>query len=96
MVIQRGNDHARHRALSISVGVEIAVDRSRVDLNVKGQCVEVWAEHPEGGSWACPQCSRELPLYDHAEERTWRHLDSCQYQTHLHARIPRVECGEHG
>jgi transposase len=69
---------------------------SRVDLNVKGQCVEVWAEHPEGASWACPQCSRELPLYDHAEERTWRHLDSCQYQTHLHARIPRVECGEHG
>jgi transposase len=37
-----------------------------------------------------------LPLYDHAEERTWRHLDSCQYQTHLHARIPRVQCGEHG
>jgi len=69
---------------------------SRVDLNVKGQCVEVWAEHPEGASWACPQCSRELPLYDHAEERTWRHLDSCQYQTHLHARIPRVQCGEHG
>jgi transposase len=69
---------------------------SRVELNVKGQCVEVWAEHPEGASWACPHCARGLPLYDHAEERTWRHLDSCQYQTHLHARIPRVECGEHG
>ncbi|MBI5854822.1 MAG: ISL3 family transposase, partial [Nitrospirae bacterium] len=69
---------------------------SRVELNVKGQRVDVWAEHPEGVSWACPQCSRELPLYDHAEERTWRHLDSCQFQTHLHARIPRVECGEHG
>ena len=69
---------------------------SRVELNVKGQCVEVWAEHAEGAWWVCPQCSRELPLYDHAEERTWRHLDSCQYQTHLHARIPRVACGEHG
>lgn len=69
---------------------------SRVELNVKGQCVEVWAEHAEEALWVCPQCSRELPLYDHAEERTWRHLDSCQYQTHLHARIPRVECGEHG
>jgi len=69
---------------------------SRVELNVKGQCVDVWAEHPEGALWACPTCARELPLYDHAEERTWRHLDSCQYQTHLHARIPRVQCGEHG
>ncbi len=69
---------------------------SRVQLNVKGQCVDVWAEHPEGALWACPKCAQEFPLYDHAEERTWRHLDSCQYQTCLHARIPRVACGEHG
>lgn len=69
---------------------------SRVNLDVNGQRVDVWAEHPEDAAWACPQCSRTLPLYDHAEERTWRHLDSCQFQTHLHARIPRVECGQHG
>jgi hypothetical protein len=31
---------------------------SPVDLNVKGQCVEVWAEHPEGAAWACPHCLR--------------------------------------
>jgi transposase len=69
---------------------------SRVNLDVKAQRVDVWAEHPQRAEWACPQCSKNLPLYDHAEERTWRHLDSCQFQTHLHARIPRVECGEHG
>ena len=69
---------------------------SRVQLNVTGQCVDVWAEHPEDAVWACPHCTKTLPLYDHAEERTWRHLDSCQFQTHLHARIPRVACGEHG
>jgi transposase len=69
---------------------------SRVNLNVKGQRVDVWAEHPEGAAWACPHCSRALPLYDHAEERMWRHLDSCQFQTYLNARIPRVECPEHG
>ncbi|MBH0188720.1 MAG: ISL3 family transposase [Nitrospira sp.] len=69
---------------------------SRVHLDVQGQCVEVWAEHPEGAAWECPQCRERLPLYDHAEERTWRHLDSCQFQTHLHARIPRVDCEAHG
>jgi transposase len=37
-----------------------------------------------------------LPLYDHAEERAWRHLDSCQFQTYLHARPPRVQCPTHG
>lgn len=28
--------------------------------------------------------------------KTWRHLDSCHFQTYLYARIPRVVCGEHG
>jgi transposase len=35
-------------------------------------------------------------LYDHAEERVWRHLDSCQFMTYLHARPPRIHCPEHG
>ncbi len=69
---------------------------SRVTLDVNGQRVDVWAEHSGDTTWGCPQCAKQLPLYDHAEERIWRHLDSCQFQTHLHARIPRVECGEHG
>ncbi len=54
---------------------------SRVQLNVTGQCVDVWAEHPEDAVWACPHCTKTLPLYDHAEARTWRHLDSGQFQT---------------
>lgn len=33
-----------------------------------------------------------LGLYDHAEERAWRHLDTCQFVTYLHARPPRVAC----
>ena len=37
-----------------------------------------------------------MALYDHAEERAWRHLDSCQFKTYLHARPPRVQCPEHG
>jgi len=40
-------------------------------------------------------CGKPLPLYDHTEERVWRHLDSCQFMTYLHARPPRVECPEH-
>jgi transposase len=29
-------------------------------------------------------------------ERSWRHLDTCQYETRLHARVPRVNRAEHG
>lgn len=68
----------------------------KVALDVKGRRVDVWAEHPDKQLWSCPACPQQVAMYDHAEERAWRHLDSCQYQTFLHARIPRVECPEHG
>ena len=61
-----------------------------VDMNIKDQRVDIWAVHTEDFVWECPECGEIRPLYDHAEERIWRHLDSCQFKTFLHARIPRV------
>jgi len=69
---------------------------SRVELSLDGGRVELWAEHPKPTRFACPECGAELPVYDHAEERAWRHLDSCAFLTYLHARPPRVECPTHG
>lgn len=79
---------------------------SRVELKLAERRVDVWVEHRLGVKWQCPQCesaaksggepSKELTCYDHAEERVWRHLDTCQFQTHLHARTPRAECPDHG
>lgn len=72
---------------------------SRVELKVPDHRVDVWVSHPPGVKWLCPRCggdSDELACRDHAEERVWRHLDTCQFQTYLHARIPRVDCPEHG
>jgi len=68
----------------------------RVELDVDVQRVDIWVEHESAVRWRCPVCDRALGCYDHAAERVWRHLDTCQYQTHLHARIPRVNCPEHG
>ena len=68
----------------------------RVALDVPGGRVDVWARHDKKARFACPECGKECGLYDHDEERVWRHLDSCQFQTFLHARIPRVRCDEHG
>jgi transposase len=69
---------------------------ARVELDVSDQKVDVWVEHAKGTRWSCPTCGRELGLYDHAAERVWRHLDSCQFATQLHASVPRVQCPEHG
>ena len=68
----------------------------RVELDITTQRVDVWVEHPKGHRWPCPECGKEGTLYDHGEERVWRHLDSCQFQTILHARPPRIDCPEHG
>jgi transposase len=68
----------------------------RVELSVGDKRVDVWVGHPQRWRFACPECDRELLVRDHAEERSWRHLDSCQFLTYLHARPPRVDCPEHG
>ena len=68
----------------------------RVELKVSEGRVDVFVNHPPELRWRCPQCGTEFACRDHAPERTWRHLDTCQLQTFLHGRVPRVECPEHG
>jgi transposase len=78
------------------LGLESPWTVARVEVSVKGQRIDVWAQHAENARWACPECKTQLALYDHAEERSWRHLDSCQFQTFLHAKVPRIDCPTHG
>jgi len=68
---------------------------ARVELKGDAKRVELFLEH-EPRRWPCPECGAELATFDHAETRTWRHLDTCQFETHLHAEIPRVQCPTHG
>lgn len=78
------------------LGLQAPWSVERVELDVKQQRVDVWAKHDKPKSWPCPECDKPCGLHDHDKERAWRHLDSCAFQTHLHARIPRVNCPEHG
>jgi transposase len=78
------------------LGLESPWYVSRVDLNTANQRVDIWLEHEFGVHWKCPKCSQTFTCRDHAEERVWRHMDTCQFGTYLHARIPRIECPDHG
>ena len=78
------------------LGISAPWTVARVTLDLKAQRVEVFVEREPRSKLACPVCAKELSVYSHAEERSWRHLDSCQFQTFLRARPPRVECPEHG
>ena len=48
-----------------------------------------------GNAGPVPSAAHRLGLFDHAEERVWRPLDSCAFQIFLHARVPRVERPQH-
>jgi len=67
-----------------------------VRLEMEAQQVDVFVEHGEETKFCCPECGSELACYDHTPSRKWRHLDTMQFRTILHAATPRVKCPEHG
>ena len=56
--------------------------------------VEIFLEDG-GGKLRWPECDKKSCGYD-TRERRWRHLDTCQFRTILVAKVPRIECKEHG
>lgn len=86
-------DHELYRRI---LGIEAPWQVERVELKLQQGEVHVYLTHQNQPEWACSECGALGPLYDHQPEREWRHLDTCQYQTILHAAPPRVECPEHG
>ena len=70
---------------------------THVELNVDEETVRVFAQYDSKlEPWCCPECGKPAQGYDRREERTWRHLDSCQFKTFLIAAAPRVRCAQHG
>ena len=60
--------------------------------------LEVGLDFPRGARFACPHegCGESAcPVHDTMEKR-WRHLDFFEHQAFLAARVPRVDCAEHG
>jgi len=78
------------------LGIEAPWQVEHVELKLEQGEVHVFLEHEDKREWACAECGALCPLYDHQAERRWRHLDTCQYRTILHAAPPRSQCGEHG
>jgi transposase len=78
------------------LGIETPWYVESVDLKLEAGEVHVQLRHHDMIHWSCPECGAASKLYDHQPERQWRHLDTCQYQTILHAEPPRSECSEHG
>jgi transposase len=42
-------------------------------------------------TWTDKDTGEVFKLYDLRPERVWRHLDSMEFQTHVHCRLPRIK-----
>ena len=69
------------------VGVEFDAAERRLDLRI---------DFAKGSRFSCSECARAGCKVHDTEEKTWRHLDFFAHQAYLTARVPRVECPEHG
>jgi transposase len=68
----------------------------RVDLDVRAARVDLYVIYRTDAPVQCPVCGVQCPRRDHSPPRSWRHLDTMQFQTILHASVPRAHCKEHG
>lgn len=78
------------------LGLELPWTVEEVKLSVDNKRVDIWVNHPSNHSFSCSKCSEHFSVYDHVAERSWRHLNTCQFETYIHAKIPRTKCTEHG
>ncbi|NMC80370.1 MAG: ISL3 family transposase [Chloroflexi bacterium] len=84
------------RHYELLLGVESPWHVQDVILNVNGKRIEIRLTAKEGMALRCGRCGRPAPGYDAGNERQWRHLDTMGFETYLCARVPRVNCPEHG
>src|SRR5207244_1400305 len=81
--------YARRLGITEGWGVEL------VEMKQEAGEVHVTVALPASTRWVCPECLAAAPIHDH-QERSWRHLDTCQFKTFVHARVPRLNCPRHG
>jgi transposase len=67
-----------------------------VVMDAKAERVTVRIELEPGEALACPQCGRPGCTIKDRRERTWRHLNTCQFKTIIKGPLPRTDCPECG
>jgi transposase len=65
-------------------------------LDTEANTLTIHITTQKGARLPCPTCNTLCTIYDHREERSWRHLDTMQFVTTIKAQLPRITCPEHG
>jgi transposase len=57
--------------------------------------LDIYIDFIAGTLFPCSECGTESKVHD-TFEKVWRHLNFFQFAAYIHARIPRVNCQQHG
>lgn len=79
--------------LGLSAPWKLAEHRLDTEKRPNELHLEVTADR--GALFACPQCGRACKAHDFASF-TWQHLNFFQHHCFITARVPRIECPDHG
>src|ERR1035437_2922646 len=71
----------------LGLGSEWAVTKGETDHGHSK--VDVFLDYRRSTA-PSPETGELCPIYDRQAESTWRRLNTLEYQTYLHARVPRV------
>lgn len=77
------------------LGLELPWKVESVELNMKEYRVDITLSY-NSDEGICNESGVTAPVYDYSAKRTWRHLDTMQFGTYIHAATPRVKSKEHG
>lgn len=80
-----------HRAILAASWTEVPWLVRRVDLSLADQRVVVEVVLKKGQLWADPTDVTKRAHINGWSERQWRHLDTCQFETVIKARIPQLK-----
>ena len=84
-----------HLHYELLLGLDDSWKVDQIDLQLEKNRVEINLRHV-GGQLSCPECSGACSQADTAPRRSWRHLDTMQFETVLMASVPRCSCSKCG
>jgi transposase len=94
---QRGElDMQDTQLYAMLLGLKAPWHVTKVQVDMAKERIDVWVEEEQATVFLCAQCKKAAPVYDHTLEQVWRHLDTCQCRTYLHACLPRTNCTQDG
>jgi transposase len=73
-----------------SIGLNAPWKEKKVSIDGDNKQVIIEVECPRGTAWVDPQTLERAEIKDW-QLRTWRHFDTCEYETIITAEVPRVK-----